>query len=256
MMKTLNPLKRYGQNFLQDKTYLKKISEQISNPDNLPILEIGPGRGALTNYLIQKTSSLSVVEIDQRMTDHLKVKFPDMNIYNTDILKFNFDSIKYEKIIVVGNIPYNITTEIILFLFKNRKKISEILLMVQNETAKRVLFEPPDKNCNKINYIIYTFSLPEYCFKVPAGAFYPVPKVESAIIKFKIKQDYELSLNDLLFFGFLEKAFLNKRKTLKNNLIISGYIDNVKDIGSGILNKRPNELTINELMEIFNFLRQ
>lgn len=214
--------KSLGQNFLKDEKILRKISESVTTSPSDLIIEIGPGTGALTKYLANKNSNLICYEIDTRMQDILK-KYENekTKIIYKDILKSNIvEDIKdldYEKIYIIANIPYYITTPIIKKVME-LPKLESMTLLVQKEVAERLTSNPGNKSYGSLTvYLSYYFDI-EYLFTVKNSCFEPIPKVDSAIIYFRKKQNKLKVKNEKIFFKLIEDSFKQKRKTLKNNL--------------------------------------
>lgn len=214
--------KSLGQNFLQDETVLKNIADSIKTNESDLIIEIGPGTGALTKYLKEKKSFLICYEIDTRLKDTLK-KYEDnktkiifQNFLESDITK-DSSTFSYENIYIIANIPYYITTPIIKHVIK-LNKLKSMTLLVQDEVAKRLTATPGTKEYGSLTvYLNYYFEI-NYLFKVSKYAFYPVPKVESAVVNFNRKKECLEAKNESIFFKLINDSFRMKRKTLKNNL--------------------------------------
>ena len=213
--------KSLGQNFLKDEQILQKIANSIITNNNDLIIEIGPGKGALTKYLKPKNSYLVCYEIDNRLSNILQ-QYQDTKtkiIYN-DFLKSNIlediKSFNYENIYIIANIPYYITTPIIKHII-NLPKLKSMTLLVQKEVAERFSAKPNTKAYGSLTvYLNYYFNI-NYLFDVPNTAFEPIPKVTSAVINFTKKPPYNLK-DETKFFKLVEDSFKMKRKTLKNNL--------------------------------------
>lgn len=217
-MDTIKPLKQFGQNYLVDKNIIDKIIREINPVKDDIFLEIGPGQGALTNEIYKQTNKLFAVEIDSRVIENLTAIHPEITIYNSDFLKFNFDSLPLngQKIRIAGNIPYNITSPILFKLLENRRFIKDCHLMVQYEVAKRIVSGPGNKDYGILSVILGYFSATRLCFKISPNVFFPKPKVDSAIIKLEFKQELPEIDHDL-FIQVVKAAFGNRRKTLKNS---------------------------------------
>lgn len=214
--------KSLGQNFLNDENILKKIADSIPTTENDLIIEIGPGKGALTKHLLKKPSSLLCYEIDERMQPILeKLKNNKIKIIYKDFLKVNIeDDIEeknYSNIYIIANIPYYITTPIIKHVI-NLKNLKSMTLLVQKEVAKRFSAKPNSKDYGSLTvFLNYYFEI-NYLFDVKRTCFSPIPNVDSAVINFT-KKDINYNLkNEKLFFKLVEDSFKMKRKTLKNNL--------------------------------------
>lgn len=258
-MPELKPLKRFGQNYLRDKNILRKIAGTINpEPDDI-ILEIGPGNGALTEFIYGKTKKKFAVEIDKRVIDDLQLKFPDLKIIQGDILKLDINSfIKpgNKKIRIIGNIPYNLTSPIIFKLIDNIEFVSDAVLMVQYEVAKRITANKGTKDYGILAVLLKYFSTPKLCFKVSPNAFYPKPKVDSAVIQINMK---DLGINSeykQTFIKVVKASFGNRRKTLKNSLGNSIFKDlNFADSGID-LSKRAEQLDVKDFVLLADFLHQ
>ncbi|MBE6156632.1 MAG: ribosomal RNA small subunit methyltransferase A [Firmicutes bacterium] len=225
--------KSLGQNFLIDKNIIDKIENSINATENDLIIEIGPGMGALTKVLKQKNANLICYEIDHDMIPYLKVLEDEKTkiIFNDILLsniKEDIKNINYNNLFIVGNLPYYITTPIIRFLIDLKLDIKEMLFMVQEEVADRFTALPGTKEYGSITlYLKYYFNI-EKLFRVSKNCFKPVPKVESAIIRFE-KRERLPQTNEEKYFKLIVDSFKMKRKTLKNNL--SGYnFDKIKKI--------------------------
>jgi 16S rRNA (adenine1518-N6/adenine1519-N6)-dimethyltransferase len=212
------PKKFLGQNFLVDDNISKKIVRQLELKATDTVLEIGPGQGALTKNLAGFCKNYIAVEIDKNITESLKEKFGDKGkILNEDFLKYDLTKIK-KPIKIIGNLPYNIASEILFKLFDNREKIQSAVLMVQKEFARRLVSSPNSKEYGIMSVQTQVFSKPKILFNVPPTVFFPKPKVESSVIKLDFsKNDYELLSRDS-FKILVRTAFGKRRKTLKNSL--------------------------------------
>lgn len=214
--------KSLGQNFLKDETVLQKISESITTKENDLIIEIGPGKGALTKHLIKKNSYLVCFEIDTRMQDILKTyENQKTKIIYQDILETNIiDTIKdinYNKLYIIANIPYYITTPIIKKVM-NLPKLESMTLLVQKEVGERLSSRPGNKSYGSLTvYLNYYFDI-TYLFTVKNICFEPSPKVDSAVINFQKKDQKPKVKDEKKLFKLIENSFHLKRKTLKNNL--------------------------------------
>lgn len=252
--------KSLGQNFLQDETVLKKIANSIKTNEDDLIIEIGPGKGALTKHLQKKNSFLTCYEIDLRMKEILK-KFENekTQIIFQDFLKANIiedhQKYNYKNIYVLANIPYYITTPIIKHIL-NIENIKSMTLLVQKEVAERFTAKPKSKAYGSLTvYLNYYFNV-TYLFDVSRTAFYPVPNVESAVVKFERKNEQSNLKNEEVFFKLINDSFKMKRKTLKNNL--KGYewdkIKNVLEENNLNENVRAEELSLEIFEKIANIL--
>jgi len=215
--------KRFGQHFLHDRNIIDKIIRAINpNPgDNL--LEIGPGRGALTLPLLNNCKQLTAVELDRDLIPVLQQKAAlsgNLNVINTDILKFKLDSLlRSEAIRIVGNLPYNISTPLMFHLMNSIEHIRDMHFMVQKEVAKRIVAEASSSNYGRLSVMIQYFCHCQYLFDVAPGCFTPPPKVDSAIIRLiPHTKPVARVINFARFSEVVQVAFNQRRKTIGNSL--------------------------------------
>ena len=210
--------KSLGQNFLKDEAVLQKIANFISFSENDLIIEIGPGKGALTKYLVQKNTYFLAYEIDERMKSILK-KYTNNIIYDDFLkrdLKKDIQDISYHNLYVIANIPYYITTPIIEHLITSNLPFQKIVLLVQKEVANRFSAKPKSKDYSYFTVFLNYYFYVEKLFDVSRNSFSPIPNVDSSVVCFqRIESNKPISRE---YFSFLKKCFANKRKTLKNNL--------------------------------------
>ncbi len=257
-MAKIKPLKRFGQNYLVDENILKKIAEEI-NPSNKDfILEIGPGFGALTKHIFAQTKNFAVVEIDSRVVEELSVKFRGIEVINKDFLELNLQEISERKnssLRIAGNIPYNITSQILFKMIDNITFIKDAVLMVQLEVAQRLNAKQGTKDYGILAVIMQNFSDVKICFKVSPNVFYPKPKVHSALIHITFKENQQSYEDKKFFLQTVKAAFGNRRKTLKNSLSnsIFGQL-NFKDCNID-LSLRAEQLSINDFITLAKFVQ-
>lgn len=259
-MEQIKAKKSLGQNFLKDETILKNISESIKTKSNDLIIEIGPGKGALTKYLKTKKSFLLCYEIDERMHELLnKYNSDTTKIIFKDFLKANIledaKEFSYENIYIIANIPYYITTPIIKHVIE-LPKLKSMSLLVQKEVAERFTASPKSKAYSSLTvYLNYYFDI-KYLFDVSRYSFNPMPKVDSAVVNFtKKEKGYNLK-NEEHFFKLVNDSFTMKRKTLRNNLKNYDW-EKIKVV----LNKynlpeniRAEEISLDLFVELSNYL--
>jgi len=219
--------KKFGQNFLVDQNILKKIVEVPTNKTNTLVVEIGPGMGSLTEHLLSNFSHVLAYEIDNDLIPILQQTFKDSNvtIINDDFLNRNIDddirSIdkEFDFVILVANLPYYITTPIIMKVLEESTIIRELVVMVQLEVAKRLTSKPSTKDYNSLSVAIQYKTNASIALKVPKTVFVPAPNVDSAVIKLEVKPEILMKpLNEEKFFHMVRKSFTQRRKTLVNNL--------------------------------------
>ena len=235
--------KSLSQNFLKDKNISKKITN-LAKLKNNTVLEIGPGYGFMTDsILVNKPKKLYIIEKDKNLITFLKKKYSNNKkivIIEGDILKLNLN--KFKNLIIISNLPYNISTKVILYLFTFNKNILEMVFMIQKEVAEK--FDYNIINMNKYKFLTRIMTSYFRYFEVSPKVFFPQPKVKSTVVKFEFKNknaDIKRAKN------FSEIIFKNVRKKIYKNL-------KIKKTENIILNKRVNELTIDELLWIYNFI--
>ena len=255
-MQKVKPLKRFGQNYLHDKNIIKKIVREINPLPDDTILEIGPGRGALTELIYGKTENFIAVEIDSRVIEDLRSKFPGLQLIQRDFLKVDISTIidsNKKKLRIIGNIPYNLTSSIVFKTIRNADLIEDAVLMVQNEVAKRMTAKKGSKDYGILTVLLNYFTDTEICFKVSPNAFYPKPKVTSAIVHLRFK---ELSISKEkmeMFISIVKACFGNRRKTLKNSLSNSIFKE-LNFSNSGIdLSLRAEQLDVKDFLVLTEF---
>ena len=225
------PKKFLGQNFLVDNNIAKKIVNSLEiKPDDI-VLEIGPGQGVLTKYISEITKNFIAVELDKSIYEKLTLEYEGrINLIHKDFLKINLQNdiynifsvnnpdVRNKKIKVIGNIPYNITTEILFKLFDSSDIIDSAVLMMQKEVAKRLTAQPNTKDYGILAIQTQTNSVPKILFNVPPTAFFPKPRVDSSIVKFDFgNSKYKILYKDI-FKTLVKQSFGQRRKTMKNSL--------------------------------------
>jgi len=217
------PRRRFSQNFLVNLKAAKRIVDYLDLKQNDEVLEIGPGKGVLTQFLLEKAKKVYGVELDRNLCKHLEEKFKDnenLEVINQDILKFNLYKIidKREKLKVIGNIPYQITSPIFEYLIQNREFIHFAILTVQKEVAKRICAKPGTPNWSPLSIGIQLFSNPEILFTLKPNSFLPPPKVDSAVIRVKFLLRPKVDIEFPFFTDLVKAVFSQRRKTLLNSL--------------------------------------
>lgn len=264
--------KDLGQNFLIDDSVVQKIIESANINRNDFVIEIGPGLGVLTNRLLSKSDNVTVIELDKRMVNIITDRFrgkENLEIINEDILKVDLKTLidakkaknKIDKVKVVANLPYYISTPIIMKLLENKLGINEIVVMVQKEVAERLTSKTGARLAGAITYAIEYYSEAEEIIKVPKESFVPSPKVESEVIKLKIREKPKVNVKDeILLFNIIQKSFSQRRKTLINALVNYNFVKD-KSTAEKMLqeleidvNIRGEKLQLEEFAKIANFL--
>ena len=244
--------KKWGQNFLVDNNLLEKIIKTINIKDTEHVLEIGPGQGALSEKLVDVAKSLSMVEIDPDLIERLKVheKLSGLTIINQDILKVDLESLSIDSPVVVGNIPYNITSPIIFWLIDHFDHWNRAYLMVQKEVAQRLTATIGTKDYSRVTVMTSLFFDIEICFSISPNVFLPKPKVQSAFISITKRSDFDQkNVNVKKFSQVVRMAFNQRRKMLRNSLSTLTIDSDKCNID---FTRRPEQLTVDEFIDISN----
>ncbi|MFC1564156.1 16S rRNA (adenine(1518)-N(6)/adenine(1519)-N(6))-dimethyltransferase RsmA [candidate division KSB1 bacterium] len=249
--------KKYGQHLLHDRNILRKIVNSLELSKEETVVEIGCGSGALTEFLLKEQVNTIAVEVDDQFFDILEEKFADNNEFNLvrgDILDMKFDEVvpNDKQVTVAGNLPYNITSQILFYLIEYRESISRMVFMMQKEVAERITAKPRTKDRGILSVICQYYFHPKILFPVSKNCFYPVPKVGSAVIRLVVKKELEQEVSGNIK-GVVKTCFGKRRKTLRNNLKTSGYdINKIPDAFD--LGRRPEELEVGEYAELTKLL--
>jgi len=247
MMSGVKPKKHLGQHFLADANIAKKIAENILYKGD--VLEIGPGMGILTKFLLQNNDiNLAVIEIDGESVEYLRQHLgAGFLILHQDVLKFDLRSIFSSQFAVVGNFPYNISAPILFRLLEYKALIPEFTGMLQKEVAERITQQPGSKQYGILSVLLQTFYETKYLFTVNEAVFNPPPKVKSGVIRLLRKEDFTLNCDEKTYFQIVKTSFNQRRKTLRNSLkSLSGS----NKIDPAILQKRPEQLHFEEFITI------
>ena len=259
----LRAKKKFGQNFLINREIIEQIisKSEISKDD--VVLEIGPGLGTLTKELLKSAKKVIAVELDEDMVSILHNRFndPNLEIINEDILKLDLHDItsKYGRIKVVANLPYYITTPIIMKLLEDNVDISSITVMVQKEVGERLCGSLKDKNNGAITFSIKYYADSKIIISVPKDNFLPVPEVDSVVIKLELLDKPRVEVKDKeVFFGIIKSAFSQRRKTINNSLASGIYtkeqiINCLNNLGINPMLRAEN-LSIQDYADISNYL--
>jgi 16S rRNA (adenine1518-N6/adenine1519-N6)-dimethyltransferase len=248
---THTPRKRFGQNFIKDSFLIQSIMQSI--PPATHIVEIGPGLGALTHHLIAQAQTFSAVEIDRDLVQRLlnqfpKEQYPHIQIHSADALKFNFSTLEPKPFRLVGNLPYNISTPLLIRLFGHIDHILDMNIMLQKEVVDRLAAAPGTKTYGRLSVIAQYFCDILPVLDIPPEAFYPEPKVDSTFVKLIPKKNRE-KINLEHFETIVREAFHCRRKTLANNL--KTYASKEKLIQMGFdPNLRAEVLSVSEFIAL------
>lgn len=245
--------KNLGQHFLKDQNIAQKIVNSLQADGITDVLEIGPGMGVLTKYLLKKDAyTTHVIEIDHESIDYLKDNYPELKdrIIAGDFLAMNLQSMFSRPFVIIGNFPYNISSQIFFKILENRNQIPEVVGMIQKEVAERLAEPPGSKTYGILSVFLQAFYKIEYLFTVPPQVFAPPPKVKSAVIRLIRNDVKEIGCNEKLFFTVVKTAFNQRRKTMQNSLksIIHGTEQNE------MLQKRPEQMGVSEFVQLTNWI--
>lgn len=244
--------KKYlGQHFLIDRNIARKISDTLTLNNYKSVLEIGPGMGVLTKLLIQKDITLSVIEIDYESVEYLRQHFKndEIKIIQADFLKYDLsDEFKKDQFAIIGNFPYNISSQIVFKTLEWRHQVPEFCGMFQKEVAKRICEKKGSKNYGILSVLVQAFYHTEYLFSVPSKVFNPPPKIESGVLRLQRKENHTLECDEALFFKVVKKAFQQRRKTLRNSLKSFNLSNKLKE--DTIFGLRPEQLSVSQFISL------
>jgi 16S rRNA (adenine1518-N6/adenine1519-N6)-dimethyltransferase len=254
----LRAKKSYGQHFLTSE----EIAEQIADGLILEgaykkVLEIGPGKGMLTKYLLEKDFDLLVVEADRDMVMHLQKHFPKLKDYiiSADVLKVDLNLFfKDEPFAIIGNFPYNISSQILFKMLEYKSQVPELVGMFQKEVAERVVSKPGSKVYGVISVLIQAFYDGELILDVDKSYFQPPPKVQSAVIRLTRKDNQDLGCDEKLFRQVVKQAFSQRRKMLRNTM--KSYLNGDSKLENDFFKQRPEELSLENFVSLTNWIEE
>jgi len=255
-MKQVRPKKNLGQHFLTDLSIAKRIADTVDACPDIPVLEVGPGMGVMTQYLVEKPRPFKVVEIDRESVDYLNEHFPKLreNILGEDFLRMDLRKVfDGQQFVLTGNYPYDISSQIFFKMLENRDLIPCCTGMIQREVALRMASQPGNKQYGILSVLIQAWYDVEYLFTVEPGVFNPPPKVQSAVIRMTRNKVQHLGCNEELFKRVVKTTFNQRRKMLRVSLkqMLPADSSFFNDQAS-MLTKRPEQLTIPEFVELTN----
>jgi 16S rRNA (adenine1518-N6/adenine1519-N6)-dimethyltransferase len=253
MAKTVTAKKRLGQHFLVDLTVAQNIADTVDICPTLPILEVGPGMGVLTRMLLEKGRPLKVVEIDEESVEYLRHNLPqlkDENIIPDDFLKMHLDRLwQGEPFMLIGNYPYNISSQIFFKMLEHKEHIPYCSGMIQKEVGERLAAAPGSKAYGILSILIQIWYDVEYLFTVSETVFSPPPKVKSAVVRMRRNNREKLECDEALLTRIVKATFNQRRKKLRNS--IQNIVGKESPILSdAILDNRPEQLSIEEFIEL------
>ena len=257
-MGLVKPKKFLGQHFLKDLGIAQDIADTVDACPDLPILEVGPGMGVLTQFLMKKQREVKVVELDFESVAYLKENFSALegNIIEYDFLKLKLENLFEGKpFVLTGNYPYNISSQIFFKMLDYKDLIPCCTGMIQKEVAERIAAGPGSKTYGILSVLIQAWYRVEYLFTVHEHVFNPPPKVKSAVIRMTRNETTELGCDEKLFKQIVKTTFNQRRKTLRNS--ISSILDKSHPLSADpIFNKRPEQLSVQEFVELTNQVKE
>ena len=241
-MELVKAKKHLGQHFLKDLNIAQKIADTLSLANYKKVVEIGAGMGVLTQFLLKKDTEVYVVEIDKESVDYLEAHYPELRgkIIADDFLKYDIAGYLREPFAIIGNFPYNISTQIVFKLLELRDYVPEFSGMFQKEVAERICEREGSKTYGILSVLVQAFYEATYLFTVSEGVFNPPPKVKSGVLRLVRKPNYHLDCDEALFFTIVKTAFNQRRKTLRNSL--KPLLTNESLKKNSIFDKRPEQL--------------
>lgn len=247
----VRPKKHLGQHFLKDDNIARKIVDSLPLTDG-PILEIGPGMGVLTKFLLQlENKELFFMDTDAESIEYLKDSFRGHaeKFIHADFLKYNLHSLFPEKFNIIGNFPYNISSQILFKVLEHRQQVGAVIGMIQKEVAERLAAGPGSKTYGILSVLLQAYYRIEYLFTVNETVFIPPPRVKSAVIRLTRNETEKLDCDEVLFFKVVKTAFNQRRKTLRNSLK-SFYIDYERWELTHLAGKRAEQLSVEEFVKL------
>jgi 16S rRNA (adenine1518-N6/adenine1519-N6)-dimethyltransferase len=253
----IRPKKSLGQHFLKDLAVAERIAETVSGFSGLPVLEVGPGTGVLTQFLLKNERDLTVVELDSESVEYLKEHYPELDgrIIEKDFLKLELNHLFQGPFCVIGNYPYNISSQIFFKVLDYKDKIPCCAGMLQKEVAERLASNPGKKAYGIITVLLKAWYDIEYLFTVEPDAFDPPPKVRSAVIRMTRNARTELGCSETLFKTVIKTAFNQRRKTMRNSL--KALIGKENELlNQPVFDKRPEQLSVEEFIGLTQIINQ
>lgn len=243
--------KHLGQHFLNDESIAKNIADALTLQGYNNVLEIGPGMGVLTKYLLDKPIDTYVIEIDTESVTYLDAHYPKLHgkIISKDFLRYNIKEVfNDEPFAIIGNFPYNISTQIVFRTLELRDQIPEFAGMFQKEVAERICSKKGSKVYGILSVLAQAFYDVEYLFTVDEHVFTPPPKVKSGVMRMIRKENYKLPCDEKLLFTVVKTSFNQRRKTMRNSLKSMNLSDKLRE--DSIFDLRPEQLSVEQFIEL------
>lgn len=255
-MNHVKPKKRLGQHFLNDKNIASQIVNAMS-ASTISLLEIGPGTGVLTDFILKKNfSDFRIIEIDEESVEFLNRQYPQLKeqLISGDFLRLDLGELFSGKFNIIGNFPYNISSQILFKVLDYRHQVDEVVGMFQKEVAERVAAKPGSKTYGILSVLLQAFYDIEYLFTVSEEVFTPPPKVKSGVIRLKRNEVQQLNCDENLFKEVIKTAFNQRRKTISNSLKTLGFKNHIEEL-EHLAGQRPEQLSVDEFIKITQVLR-
>lgn len=254
-MQKVKPKKFLGQHFLTDLSVAERIADTLKDYVGTPVLEVGPGMGVLTQYLLAKGHDLKVVELDRESVDYLHAHFPELEgkVIGEDFLQLDLASMYSGQFCIIGNYPYNISSQIFFKVLDYRDQVVCCSGMLQKEVAERIAAGPGSKTYGILSVLLQAWYDIEYLFTVSEHVFNPPPKVKSGVIRLVRNNVRELGCDEAMFKSIVKISFGQRRKTLRNSL--RSLAKNPEVLADEIFNKRPEQLSVAEFIRLTNLLK-
>lgn len=245
--------KGLGQHFLKEREIAARIVNSFSGKGSDSVIEIGPGMGILTRFLLERDfKDFRVIEIDNESVHYIGANFPDLkNIIRGDFLLLDIDSLFPGKVGIIGNFPYNISTQILFKVLDHRDKVVEVTGMFQKEVAERICSGPGSKAYGILSVLLQAFFEPEYLFTVSPEAFSPPPKVKSAVVRLVRNDTKKLGCDEVLFRKVVKACFNQRRKTLRNSV---RAVFMLKSEDYPLFHLRPEQLSVEQFIDLTNWI--
>ena len=252
----VHPKKYLGQHFLTDPGIAARIAGSLKSDSDTAVLEIGPGKGILTEHLLERgLRRLVPVEIDPEAAAFLRQRWPGLEneLLEKDFLRLDLARLEEEKMAVIGNFPYNISSQIFFHILEYKNTVVEIVCMLQKEVAERLVSPPGSKQYGILSVLLQAYYTAEYLFRVKPGSFFPPPKVQSGVIRLSRNTRQSLPCDESLFKKIVKTTFQQRRKTIRNSLrtiLLNLNGDNE------LLSKRPEQLSVEEFVALTNWVER
>lgn len=250
-MKKVRAKKQFGQHFLNDEAIASEIVEALKAENIEHVIELGPGMGVLTKYILKKSYNSSFVEIDKESIEYLLKNYPEIEgrLINIDFLKLDLNKMFKGNLAFIGNFPYNISTQILFKMLDHKDRVLELVGMFQKEVAERVIANPGSKVYGITSVFVQAYYDTEYCLSIGPEKFSPPPKVHSSVIRLRRNNVTKLACDETLFFRLVKQTFNQRRKMIRNTLKSLGLKEGFE---SEFLTKRPEQLSVANFIDLTN----